>query len=55
MAYQEDAHIHNVFYVSQLPKAIGDMVEAPVLSLTLTEEMEEILQLDKVEGVRMEG
>ncbi|KAL6532339.1 hypothetical protein OROGR_014309 [Orobanche gracilis] len=46
--------IHPVFHVSQLRKAIGNRVAAPTLPATITEEMD-VMQFEKVEGVRMAG
>lgn len=46
------ARIHDVLHVSQLRRAIGNRVAAPQLPATLTEEMEVLLQPNRVEGVR---
>ncbi|KAL4575579.1 hypothetical protein LXL04_022427 [Taraxacum kok-saghyz] len=48
----DTARIHNVFHVSQLKLAIGTREAPSQLPVTLTEEMEVVLQPDHVEGVR---
>lgn len=48
----DTARIHVVFQVSQLKKAIGNRVAMPTLPITLTKEMEVLLQPGQVEGVR---
>lgn len=56
MAYRlqlpDTAHIHPVFHVSQLRKAIGHQVASSHLPVTLTEDMEVVLQPGQVEGFR---
>ncbi|GJU55049.1 putative mitochondrial protein [Tanacetum coccineum] len=51
----ESSKIHNVFHVSQLKKVIGDCIPESKLPKGLTEDMEVILQLAEVLGVRKDS
>lgn len=48
----ENARIHNVFHVSQLRKAIGSRVATLQFPVSLTDDMEVMLQPEQVEDVR---
>ena len=47
--------IHPVFHVSQLRRAIGDHEASTMLPATLTEDMEVLLQPERVTGVRCDS